>query len=53
MKFTLHMCTHTYTCRGSQQMNTLVQWALGVGGGRGVSVGGVSQHILGVTIVLF
>ena len=31
VKFTLHMCTHIHTCRGSQQMNTLVQWALGNG----------------------
>ena len=44
VKFTLHMCTHTHTCRGSQQMNT--RWSTGdwgVGGGRGVSVGRVSQ----------
>ena len=39
-KFTPHMCTHTHTCGDSQQMNTCC-W--GVGGGGGVSVGGVSQ----------
>ena len=38
---TLHMCTHTHTCGSSQQM--MVHCALGVGGGRSVSVGGVSQ----------
>ena len=41
---TQYMCTHVHTCRDSQQMNTC--WSTGewgVGGGRGVSVGGVSQ----------
>jgi hypothetical protein len=45
VKFTLHMYTHTHTCRGSQQMNTCWSTALhwGVGGGRGVSAGGITQ----------
>ena len=42
-----YTCTHTHTCRGSKEMNTLVGYTAtvhwGVGGGRGVSVGGVSQ----------
>ena len=39
VKFTLHMCTYTHTCRDSQQMNMLVHWGMGSGRRKGYVCG--------------